>query len=30
VTPAELITAFISDEGMIEVDEVPGRAARRT
>ena len=30
VTPAELITAFISDEGMIAVDEVPGRAVRRT
>ena len=30
VTPAELITAFISDEGIVEVDEIPGRAVRRT
>ncbi|TDJ53105.1 MAG: S-methyl-5-thioribose-1-phosphate isomerase [Gemmatimonadetes bacterium] len=30
VTPAELITAFITNEGMIEVDEVPGRAVTRS
>jgi methylthioribose-1-phosphate isomerase len=30
VTPAGLITAFITDDGMMDVDEIPGRAVKRS